>query len=48
MTMLGKVICEDTAADGADPELDKAAAMEVDALEDELSTELLGVLMEGL
>jgi hypothetical protein len=44
--MLGNVICEDTAADNADPELDTATGMEVDALEEELSIELLGAPVE--
>jgi hypothetical protein len=45
--MLGNVICEEITADDADPELDTAARMEVDPLEDELPIELLGALMEG-
>jgi hypothetical protein len=46
-TMLGNVICEETAADDADPELDTATGMEVDALEEELSIELLGAPVEA-
>jgi hypothetical protein len=45
-TMLGNVICEETAADDADPKLDNQAGVETDALEDELSIELLGALVE--
>jgi hypothetical protein len=49
-TILGNVICEEAAADAADPELDKAveAEAEADALEDELSTELLEAPMEDV
>jgi hypothetical protein len=47
-TMLGNVICEETAADDADPELDTATGMDADALGDELSTELLEALNEDM
>lgn len=47
-TILGRVICEETAADAADPEPDKAVEGEAepDALENELSTELLETPIE--
>jgi hypothetical protein len=45
-TMLGNVICEEVAADTVDSELDKA--VKADALEDELSTELLEAPIEDV
>jgi hypothetical protein len=45
-TILGNVICEETAADDADPELDSSAEAEADALADKPSIELSGALVE--
>jgi hypothetical protein len=47
-TILGKVICGEAAADVADPELDRASGVEVEAyaLEDERSAELLETPIE--
>jgi hypothetical protein len=47
-TILGNVICEEAAADTAGPELEKAVEVEVDTLEDELSTELLEAPIEDV
>jgi hypothetical protein len=49
-TMLGNVICEEAAADTADPELDKAVEVETEAaaLEDGLSTRLLEAPIEDV
>jgi hypothetical protein len=44
--ILGNVICDETAADDADPELDSSAEAEADALEDKPSVEVLGALVE--
>lgn len=50
-TILGNVICEETAADDAtddaNPETDEAAEAEADALGDELTAELPKVLGES-
>jgi hypothetical protein len=47
-TMLGNVICEETAADDAGPELDSSSEADANALTDELSIELLEALIEGM
>lgn len=51
-TMLGNVICEETAAaddatDDAGPEMDEAAGVEADALGSELSTRLPKLLVDS-
>jgi hypothetical protein len=46
--MLGNVICEETAADDAGPELDSSSEADANALTDELSIELLEALIEGM
>lgn len=46
-TILGNVICEETTADDATSEMDEAAEIEADALENELSPELLKLLAEN-
>jgi hypothetical protein len=46
-TILGNVICEETAADDADPELDNPAGVKADAPEDELSIGLSMAIVEG-
>lgn len=46
-TILGNVICDEITADAVTSEMDEAAGIEADALENELSTKLLKLLVES-